>query len=292
MNTPELELEQRLENIFSAGLEMLRGGWDVQQATQILLALFFNKRLLALVAEKKIDFLTLSAPNALLWENLKHESMPDPARTLCLFEEVLLELIQQNRALSHIFRPLLEALKTQALSDYLWQTIQHLQAADFSSKQFSVEIFGRFFTQSLYRSALKSGKTGADISTPVFINKLLVALSQPKRGELIYDPCVGQGNTFIEFYRSSSRLQFIGQELDFNVWAIAQMNLWANGVYDADILCQNSLFETPYDFPPADIAVGHKTTLYRHSFRGKQYPKFGRQRAFYPKNALPTARKR
>ena len=93
MNTPELELEQKLENIFSAGLEMLRGGWDVQQATQILLALFFNKRLLALIAERKIDFLTLSAPNALLWENLKHESMPDPAHTLCLFEEVLLELI-------------------------------------------------------------------------------------------------------------------------------------------------------------------------------------------------------
>lgn len=257
LNMQEQELEQKLENIFSAVLEMLRGVWDVHHATHILLSLVFHKRLICLIEENRIDFLHLQPDTFARIAQLRHQVLPNPEDTLHHFRDTLSQLILQNKALSYIFQPLLDAFQKSEELDHLWQVIQIMHEFDFSTRQFSIPTFGRFFHTTLYRAAMRSGKSGNDVTTPPFINRLLAALAQPKRGEIVYDPSVGQGNTFIEFLQHTQRLQFIGQEMDFNVWAICQMNLWTNGVYNADILCQNALLETPYDFPPADIGVGH-----------------------------------
>ncbi len=247
---------QRLENIGSAVLEILRGVWDVQQSSYVLLSLLFYRRLVSLVEEADIDFLEIE-PKAL--EQLQQQralSISDPREILLVFEWILTQLMQQNRALSKVFEPLHQHLNTEA-SDSIWQAVQLLHEVDLSLRQFSVASFGQFFFTSLYKVATRAGKSGNDSITPPSINLLLTRLSQPRRGEVIYDPSAGQGNTFVEFQQFCKELRFIGEEIDPNTWALCQMNLWANGIYDADILCQDALQDCVADFPPADIGIGH-----------------------------------
>lgn len=250
------ELEQRLENISSSLLEMLRGLWDVQQSSHILLSLLFYKRLISLIGEAQLPFLALEAD---VLDRLKLQQLqqqPNPTEIIAVFELVLLQLMQQNRALSRIFEPiLLEVRKTNA--DHIWQVIQTLNEFDLSTSQFSIPVFGQYFHRSLYQVAIRSGKAGNDSITPPSINSLLVSLAQPRTGETVYDPAAGQGNTFVAFFQSCRKIQFLGQEIEPTTWATCQMNLWANGIYDADILPQDALTDFIFDFPQADIGVSH-----------------------------------
>lgn len=250
------ELEQRLENIASALLEELRGLWDVHQAGHILLSLMFYKRLVSLIEEGQIQFLSLSEELKAALRGQRGEEEPNPERTMAVFEAALVQLMQQNRALSRVFPPLLEELREVGGSEF-WKVIQMLNEIDFSTQQFSIATFGRYFYASLYKVAVRSGKTGNDSITPPSINKLLVSLAQPRMGEVVYDPAAGQGNTFVEFSQQCHKLHFVGQEVDQNTWAICQMNLWANGIYEGDILPEDALTESVIDFPLADVGIGH-----------------------------------
>lgn len=257
LTTQQQELEQRLENISSSLLEMLRGVWDVHQASHILLSLLFYKRLMSLIREGKIAFLELSADIFERLEAQQAQQQPNPLDTLAVFELAILQLMQQNRALSRIFEPTLREIREAGGKDNFWQVVQVLNEFDFSTQQFSVATFGRYFHTNLYKAAIRAGKSGNDSITPPSINKLLQALAQPRSGEVIYDPSVGQGNTFVEFHQHCHKLQFVGQEIDQNTWALCQMNLWANGIYDADIVQQDALTENLFDFPKADVGIGH-----------------------------------
>lgn len=255
MEEEQADWGRRLENIGSAVLEILRGAWDVQQSSYVLLSLLFYRRLVSLVEEGEVDFLDIDAQALANLREQRASSMSDPREILVLFEWLLTQLMQQNRALSKVFEPLHQHLSTQA-SDSIWQAVQLLHEVDLSRRQFSVESFGKFFFTSLYKVATRAGKSGNDSITPPSINQLLVQLAQPRKGETVYDPSAGQGNTFVEF-RQCCQLRFIGEEIDANTWALCQMNLWANGIYDADILCQDALQDCVIDFPPADIGIGH-----------------------------------
>ena len=255
--TPEQELEQKLENISSSMLEMLRGVWDVNQASYILLSLIFYKRLISLIEEKRIIFLQI--PNSLLQKFHIQETQlqVNPEQTLIIFEEMLLSLMEQHIALSKIFEPLLEQTKASKENENFWQVIQFVNECDFSTEQFPIAVFGQFFYNNLYQVAIRDRKSETYFITPPSINKLLVDLAQAKNNEIIYDPSIGHANTLIAFYQQNDNLKFIGEEGDPNNWAIAQMNLWANGVYETDILCQDALVDSVSDFPMADIALGH-----------------------------------
>lgn len=257
LNTSTQELEQKLENISSSMLEILRGVWDVNQASYILLSLIFYKRILSLIEEKQIRFISLS--NEILEDlNLQQlQSQLDPQEILDTFENLLLNLMQQHIALSKIFEPLLEQTKASRDNESFWQVIQFVNECDFSTAHFPIPVFGQFFYHNLYQVAIRDRKSDSDTITPFSINRLLVELAQAKNNEIIYDPSVGHANTLISFYQQNPTLKLIGEEVDTNNWAIAQMNLWANGIYETDILRQNALLDTVSDFPQADIAIGH-----------------------------------
>lgn len=253
----EYELEQKLENIYSAALDTLRGNWNGQQANHLLLSLLFYKRLIALLEEHKIQFVQLD--NELLQQHIhsRHSDQVNPQETLALFNQTLEQFAPQHKVLEHFFVPLCAALQQREYVNELWQVLQLLDEVDFSSRQFPTPVFGKFFNLILHRSAVRAGKVGGDVTTPYFINKLLTTLANPQRNEQIYDATAGQGSTLIELYQQCSKIQFCAQEIDFRTYSLCQLNLWMNGIYDANLSFSNALLDIPYQFPPADIALAN-----------------------------------
>jgi len=251
----EIDLEQKLESLCSSVLEMLREEWDIYHANHILLSLLFYKRLLALISERKITFISLTEQQLDKIARQAHDTLPNPNELLQTFEETLEALSNQDKALAVIFEPLQRSLYNN-ISEF-WAVIQVLQDFDFSTRQFSVSTFGNFFSSSLYQASWRAEKHNNEANTPAFLHKLLILLCNPQRGEVVYSPSVGQGGFLVALNRAVSRLQLTGQETETRTWALAQMNLWMNGIYQSSILNQNSLLETPYELPPADIGIAN-----------------------------------
>jgi type I restriction enzyme M protein len=251
----DIELEQKLENICSSVLEMLRGQWDIYHANHILLSLIFYKRILALILERKITFLSIKEDTLQKLAAQQHDTLPNPNEMLQTFEDILEQLSAQNKGLLVIFDILQRSLYKNV--NEFWAVIQLLQDFDFSTRQFSQNTFGNFFSAALYQTSWRAEKQNNEANTPPFLHKLLILLCNPQRGEVIYTPSVGQAGFLVALSKTVNKLQLTGQETDTRTWALAQMNLWANGIYDSTILNQNSLLETPYELPPADIGIAN-----------------------------------
>lgn len=92
------------------------------------------------------------------------------------------------------------------------------------------------------------GKTGGEQATPSFINRLAVALADPKEGTF-YDGTFGLGGSAIAAYqyvnKEGKKLQIYGQEINQKTYALACIRLYIYGV-DCLELRQQDVLEMPF----------------------------------------------
>lgn len=255
----ENEVEQRLETIFSSILDALRGVWDVTNAANVLLSLIFYKRLFSLVDDGTMPFIKINTEDRELVSSFRAELMQDKKKAVRDLSLALIQISKNNPSLKNIFAPLIFAFEQEEDTRHLVQVILMLDEFDLSEENFSTETFGAFFNTSLNRAAIRAGKTGGKWTTPKSLNELLAALIAPKSGERVYDPCAGQGSTYIELNKLCPDLQFVGQEQNLNVWALCKMNLMVNGIYNSEVEHENSLTTTieNEEVGKIDIAVAN-----------------------------------
>ncbi|MGH1336968.1 MAG: N-6 DNA methylase [Aureispira sp.] len=248
---------QALETLFFSNLDALRGVWDANNASSVLLSLVFYKRVLALCQEGELPFLT-TLPSDYQWsDNFKLYAVQDTPQAIVQLTQTLLAFSKRNPLLDNIFAPFSLALREEKNGQLLLQVVLLLEELDFSKSTISIEEFGYFFDNALYKTALRAGKIGVKRTTPKSINQLLVALANPQPQEIIYDPTAGQGSTLIAFLKNCPELHIHGQEKNIHIWALCKMNLWANGAYQASISNKDALIEPEVLQPKADIAIAH-----------------------------------
>jgi type I restriction enzyme M protein len=257
METKTKEHAQQLEAVFFSTLDSLRGVWDANNASSVLLSLVFFKRILALQKEQTFDFIE-TQPKDYLWaSNFKNKVVDDADLAMRELIGTLTQFSKRNEPLKNIFAPLGLALQEESNIQLLIQVILVLEDLDFSTQAISILEFGTFFNDSLYRTALRTSNTGIKRTTPKTINELLVKLANPKANESIYDPAVGQGSSLIAFLNEEANLHIFAQEQNIHIWALCKMNLWANGAYQAEISNGNTLVEDLQEQVKVDIAIAH-----------------------------------
>jgi type I restriction enzyme M protein len=246
-----------LETLFFSNLDALRGVWNANNASSVLLSLVFYKRILALCQEGELPFLQ-PLPTDYQWSTVfKSNTLQDTSKAIEQLTQTLLNFAERNAVLGNIFSPLARALEEEQNGQLLRQVVLLLEELDFSKAAISIEEFGHFFNNALYKTALRAGKIGVRRTTPKSINKLIAALAKPQPQEIVYDPTAGQGSTFIALLRACPNLQIYGQEENIHIWALCKMNLWANGAYKAHIVNSNALTAPEEIHPKADIAIAH-----------------------------------
>lgn len=248
---------QALESLFFATLDALRGVWDANNASSALFSLVFLKRLLALHEEGALPWLRI-LPSDVQWsEDFKQEAVNDISLAVQQLIHTVTTLSKRNPLMGNIFAPLVLALEEEPNPQLLLQAVLVLEELDFSNAAISIEVFGQFFNNSLYKTAWRAGKNGIKRTTPKTLNRLLVALADCQPGEVVYDPVAGQGSTLVGLHQYCPDIRLVGQEQNIHIWALCKMNLWANGAYRADLIHTNALVETAPFEPQADIAIGH-----------------------------------
>lgn len=248
---------QALETLFFSNLDALRGVWDANNASSVLLSLVFYKRVLALHQEGELPFLN-TIPADYQWsQEFKNSAVTNTPEAIQQLTQTLMAFSKRNPILDNIFSPLALALKEEQNGQLLLQVVLLLEELDFSKEAISIQEFGYFFDNALYKTALRAGKIGVKRTTPKSINKLLVALANPQPHEVVYDPTAGQGSSLIAFLRACPQLHVSGQEQNIHIWALCKMNLWANGAYGARIANKDALIAPEELEQPADIAIAH-----------------------------------
>lgn len=248
----------QLETLFFSTLDALRGVWETNNASNVLLSLVFFKRLLALKESEPIDFINVR-PKDFEWtsdfRNLFIEDAQQATRNLIA---TLVAFSKRNPKLKNIFAPLIFALEQEKNTSLLIQVILMLEELDFSTKAISVRAFGNFFNDFIYRTSRQGGKQSYKRTTPKTINELLVALTAPQTAEItLYDPAAGQGSSLVSFLNEYPHLKIIAQEKNIHTWALCKMNLLMNGAYQAHIEYGNSLIEDAHPQTKASLAIAH-----------------------------------
>ena len=106
----------------------------------------------------------------------------------------------------------------------------------------SDDLLGKAYEFLIKQFADSAGKKGGEFYTPNEVVWLLVSLLKPNSGMKIYDPTVGSGgmliqskNYLMEKDDDPQNISLYGQEMNLNTWAIAKMNMFLHGVFNADI---------------------------------------------------------
>lgn len=110
------------------------------------------------------------------------------------------------------------------------------------------DLMGAAYEYLIKYFADSAGKKAGEFYTPNEVVKLLVNILEPKEDAEIYDPTVGSGGMLIECknyvesrYGSSRNLSLYGQEKSGSVWGLCKMNMLFHGVYDSNILHEDTL---------------------------------------------------
>ncbi|QYX63128.1 N-6 DNA methylase [Shewanella putrefaciens] len=128
----------------------------------------------------------------------------------------------------------------------------------------------------------------SQISSSRILSQLVVGLARPKSGELILDPCVGQGSFLVEaqqtidFYDPSFHFQtaLFGYDLSRDLLLIAIVRLMLSGAYNFHLDNRNALYENyellrpseHFDVVLAHPPVGVRNEEYRELAQHHNFP--------------------
>jgi type I restriction enzyme M protein len=94
------------------------------------------------------------------------------------------------------------------------------------------DLLGAAYEYLIKYFADSAGKKGGEFYTPAEVVRLLVQLTKPQAGNIIYDPTVGSGGFLIQSHQyieeqgqDSNNLALYGQDSNGTVWSICIMNL-------------------------------------------------------------------
>lgn len=255
LTNAEIELENKLEGLFSSTLDALRGAWDLTDSANVLLTLIFYKRILSLVDEGNLSFIKIDEGDYNVLQELNQRLADNRSQAFKDLRYALINIARENPVLENIFAPLVVALEHEGDLQHLVRVFWMMEELDFSTTQFPINNFGAFFNSSLNRAAARAGKSRGYWTAPRFLNKLLAQLLAPKAGERVFDPAAGHGSSLIELYQLCPELKFIVKEKELNSWALCKMNFLMNGIYEAEILQEQALLSTDMEAEQADIAL-------------------------------------
>jgi type I restriction enzyme M protein len=123
--------------------------------------------------------------------------------------------------------------------EVLTSLISYLGAVDLSNKNASVDILGDAYEYLIKRFAdeNKGGTTAGQFYTPQEVVDIIVRYVKPHKGSRVYDPTCGSGgflinsSKFAKFnYGSQKDVRIFGQEMVWNTWAIARINMILHGI--------------------------------------------------------------
>src|SRR5699024_2332262 len=99
--------------------------------------------------------------------------------------------------------------------------------------------------EMIKRMVMIEGRKGAGHDTPRSINQLAISILKPKEGTL-YDGTMGLGSGLLEAARQTdkNKLDFYGQEIKGNVWAITKIRFFIEGIEES-YLKQGDVLESP-----------------------------------------------
>ena len=124
-------------------------------------------------------------------------------------------------------------------------------------------------------------------SSSKLLSQLIVAIADPKSGETILDPCVGEGNFLIAAHNAIeaadtdflSHTSFTGYDLSEDAILIAMVRFFLSGTFNFHLSRRSGLYDSygrgqqpKYDVVLAQPPVGVKREDYRYLCREKQFP--------------------
>jgi type I restriction enzyme M protein len=249
------DLESRLENLFYTILENLRNDWDLNNSADLLLTLFFYRRLLCIEEnELSVQIKIEKEDRQILLDTFSYLTAQN--RDFSDFRYAIINISKQNPILENIYVPLLTALQQEENLERLIKIFHGLNELDFSLKAFSTDEFGSFFNKTLNAEVVCFDNQRNYLAGPDLIYRLLAKLSRPTDNEICFDPSAGQGSVLVELNRVKPNLKFFAQEKDPYTWAICRMNLILNGIYNVALKQENCLLSSS-EAEMADFAVGH-----------------------------------
>jgi type I restriction enzyme M protein len=120
------------------------------------------------------------------------------------------------------------------------------------------DLLGRVYEYFITNFASTEGTRGGEFFTPRSIVKLLVAMMEPKEGQ-VFDPACGSGGMFVQsaaFTKNGGGLSFYGQESVDTTLRLCKMNLILHGL-NGDIRLGNSLLDDKHPDLKADIVIAN-----------------------------------
>lgn len=123
--------------------------------------------------------------------------------------------------------------------EVLTSLVNYLNAVDLSNKNASVDILGDAYEYLIKRFAdeNKGGTTAGQFYTPQEVVDIIVRYLKPHKGSRVYDPTCGSGGFLINSakfakskYGSQKDVRIFGQEMVWNTWAIARINMILHGI--------------------------------------------------------------
>ncbi|MGB8644610.1 MAG: class I SAM-dependent DNA methyltransferase [Anaerolineae bacterium] len=120
------------------------------------------------------------------------------------------------------------------------------------------DLLGRVYEYFITNFASTEGTRGGEFFTPRAVVKLLVAMMEPRQGQ-IFDPACGSGGMFVQsalFAQHSDNLSFFGQESVDTTLRLGKMNLLLHGL-NGDIQLGNSLLDDKFPNLRADFVIAN-----------------------------------
>ncbi|MHA1971699.1 MAG: N-6 DNA methylase, partial [Candidatus Hodarchaeales archaeon] len=152
----------------------------------------------------------------------------------------MVRLIEENNPfLQDVLSAIDFNIKIRRGDEILAKIISHLSLYSLGNKNFSDP---RILAECYEHLIEKMYLVGPDTSRSVLqenVEKLLVLLARPKKGDWVCDPNVSIGNLLVSYAKygcvDSEEVYFYGQEGDPVNWAICKMNLLMHGISNAQI---------------------------------------------------------
>ena len=154
------------------------------------------------------------------------------------------ELIEEaNPIIEGVLRTIDFNIKDKLNDKVLRDMISHYGKHRLRNEDFeSSDLMGSAYEYLIKKFADSAGKSGGEFYTPSEVVKLLVSLLKPTSGMKVYDPTVGSGGMLIQMRHylkkhgdDPKNISLNGQENNRGTWAICRLNMFLQGVFNADI---------------------------------------------------------